>query len=261
MVLEPIFEGDFHPDSYGFRPGRSAHQALAVLDRRLMQMGGGWVLELDIRAYFDTIDHSQLRSMLRQRVSDGVILRLIGQWLNAGVMEAGHWYRPDRGSPQGGVISPLLANLYLHHVLDQWFAREVQPRLIGCSHLLRYADDAVLGFANEHDARRVQAVLAQRFARFGLTLHPTKTRLVYFRPPVRGRRCESFEWLAELGQGGPAHAPLCAAHASHPSRCRRLANPATRGAGCGSTARPDRWGAGRATGRSTRPIQHDLSLR
>ncbi len=124
-----------------------------------------------------------------------MILRLIGQWLNAGVMEAGHWYRPERGSPTGGVISPLLANLYLHHVLDQWFAREVQPRLIGCSHLLRYADDAVLVFANEHDARRVQAVLAQRFARFGLTLHPIKTRLVHFRPPARGRRRESFDLL------------------------------------------------------------------
>lgn len=195
MVLEPIYEGDFHPDSYGFRPGRSAHQALSVLHQRLSEMGGGWVLELDIRSYFDTIDHSLLREMVQRRVKDGVINRLIGKWLKAGVMEEGKWHRPERGSPQGGVISPLLANIYLHCVLDEWFAEEVQPRLAGRSFLLRYADDATLVFANERDARRVQAVLAKRFARFGLTLHPTKTRLVCFRPPLRGRARESFDLL------------------------------------------------------------------
>jgi RNA-directed DNA polymerase len=195
MVLEPIYEGDFHPDSYGSRPGRSAHQALAVLEERLSEMGGGWVLELDIRSYYDTIDQGILRKMLRRRVRDGVINRLIGKWLKAGVMEEGKWYRPESGTPQGGVISPLLANIYLHHVLDEWFANEVQPRLIGRSFLLRYADDATLVFANEHDARRVQAVLAKRFARFGLTLHPTKTRLVQFRPPLSGGGGESFDLL------------------------------------------------------------------
>lgn len=185
MALEPLYEQDFHPDSYGFRPGRSAHQALAVLKSRLTAMGGGWVLELDIRSYFDSIDHRLLRELLAQRVRDGVITRLIGKWLKAGVLEDGRWHRPQAGSPQGGVLSPLLANLYLHYVLDAWFERDVRPRLIGRSFLLRYADDAVLVFANEHDARRVLAVLSQRFERFGLALHPDKTRLVHF-VPARG---------------------------------------------------------------------------
>ena len=183
MVLEAVFEQDFHPDSYGFRPGRSAHQMLAEVHRRLTRMGGGWVIELDIRSYFDTIDHGLLRQFVQRRVGDGVINRLIGKWLQAGVMEDGEWFRPTAGSPQGGVISPLLANVYLHEVLDTWFEREVQPRLAGHSFMLRYADDAVLAFANETDARRVLNVLARRFARFGLTLHPDKTRLVAFWPP------------------------------------------------------------------------------
>jgi len=163
MVLEPLYEQDFHPDSYGFRPGRSAHQALEVLYQRLRNMGGGWVLELDIRSYFDTIDHALLREFVQQRVKDGVLNRLIGKWLKAGVMEHGQWQRMEAGSPQGGVISPLLANIYLHHVLDVWFEREVKPRLVGSSSMLRYADDAVLVFANERDARRVMEVLPKRF--------------------------------------------------------------------------------------------------
>ena len=111
MALEAVYEQDFHPDSYGFRPGRSAHQMLATLHDRLSGMGGGWVLELDIRSYFDTIDHTLLREFVQRRVRDGVITRLLGKWLKAGVMEEGQWYRPESGSPQGGVISPLLANI------------------------------------------------------------------------------------------------------------------------------------------------------
>ena len=195
MVLEAVFEQDFHPDSYGFRPGRSAHQMLTEMHRRLTRMGGGWVIELDIQSYFDTIDHGLLRQFVQRRVRDGVINRLIGKWLKAGVMEDGEWFRPDAGSPQGGVISPLLANVYLHNVLDDWFVREVQPRLAGGSFMLRYADDAVLVFANETDARRVLDVLAKRFGRFGLTLHPDKTRLVAFRPPRRDGDGESFDLL------------------------------------------------------------------
>lgn len=195
MVLEAVYEQDFHPDSYGFRPGRSAHQMLAQLHRRLTQMGGGWVIELDIRSYFDTIDHALLREFVQRRVRDGVITRLLGKWLKAGVMEDGEWFRPHAGSPQGCVISPLLANVYLHEVLDTWFVRDVQPRLAGRSFLLRYADDAVLVFANEADARRVLGVLAQRFGRFGLTLHPDKTRLVAFRPPRGEHDGESFDLL------------------------------------------------------------------
>lgn len=194
MVLEPLFEQDFHPGSYGFRPGRSAHQALEQVYQGLRRMGGGWVLELDIRSYFDTIDHAQLREFVQRRVKDGVLNRLLGKWLKAGVMEQGQWRRMEAGSPQGGVISPLLANIYLHHVLDVWFEVDVKPRLVASSFLLRYADDAVLVFANEQDARRVLEVLPKRFARFGLELHPEKTRLVGFRPGARGAG-KSFDLL------------------------------------------------------------------
>ncbi len=131
MLLEPIYEQDFHASSYGFRPGRGAHQALQSLWEQLMGCSGGWVLEVDIRKFFDTLDHAHLREALRHRVRDGVLLRLIGKWLNAGVMEDGSISYPDTGSPQGGVISPLLANVYLHYVLDVWFEQEVQPRLTG----------------------------------------------------------------------------------------------------------------------------------
>jgi RNA-directed DNA polymerase len=185
MVLEPVYEQDFLDCSYGFRPGRGAHQALEALWQELMAIGGGWVIDLDIQRFFDTVDWGHLRSFLDQRVRDGVIRRAIGKWLNAGVMEEGVLWYPEQGTPQGGVISPLLSNLYLHEVLDQWFEREVKPRLKGRAVQIRYADDAVLGFECEEDARRVMAVLPQRFARFGLTLHPEKTRLIDFRSPER----------------------------------------------------------------------------
>ena len=183
MVLEPVYEHDFLDCSYGFRPGRSAHQALDALWRELMQIGGGWVLELDIQSFFDEVDHGHLRSFLDQRVRDGVIRRMTGKWLKAGVMEDGQLHYPDTGTPQGGVISPLLANIYLHEVLDRWYAKEVRPRLRGRSFLIRYADDAVLGFSCEADARRVLAVLSKHFAKYGLRLHPEKTRLIDFRRP------------------------------------------------------------------------------
>jgi RNA-directed DNA polymerase len=185
MVLEAIYEQDFYPCSYGFRPGRSAHQALGDLWQQAMQSGGGWILEVDIRKFFDTLDHAQLRSLLRQRVRDGVLLRLIDKWLSAGVLEEGGLSYPEAGTPQGGVISPLLANVYLHYVLDEWLEREVKPRLRGRAFLIRYADDFVIGFTDEADARRVQEVLPRRFGKYGLTLHPGKTRLVPFRRPAR----------------------------------------------------------------------------
>lgn len=185
MVLEAIYEQDFLDCSYGFRPGRSARQALAVTREKLMAMGGGVVLEVDIRSYFDTVDHAHLREILRRRVRDGVLLRLIGKWLNAGVWERGAVSYPGAGTPQGGVISPLLSNIYLHEVLDEWFARDVQPRLYGRAFLVRYADDFVIGFSDERDAPRVMSVLPQRFAKYGLALHPEKTRLIDFRHPAR----------------------------------------------------------------------------
>lgn len=183
MILEAIYEQDFLDCSYGFRPGRSAHQALDALWHHLMNLCGGTVLEIDIRKFFDHLDHRQLRTFLRGRIRDGVLLRLIGKWLKAGVMEDGHWTRSERGSPQGGVISPIAANLYLHEVLDCWFETEVKPRLRGEAHLIRYADDAVIVFQHEEDARRVFEVLPKRFAKYGLTLHPEKTRLLNFRRP------------------------------------------------------------------------------
>jgi RNA-directed DNA polymerase len=183
MVLEAVYEQDFRDCSYGFRPGRSAHQALDALWQQTMKMGGSWIVEVDIRKFFDTLDHAQLRELLRRRIRDGVLLRLIDKWLHAGVLEEGVLTYPTAGSPQGGVISPLLANVYLHYVLDVWFAEEVQPRLQGRAFLIRYADDFVMGFACEADARAVLEVLPKRFGKYGLTLHPDKTRLVAFQPP------------------------------------------------------------------------------
>jgi len=188
MVLEAVYEQEFLDCSYGFRPGRSAHQALGVLRDTVMEMRGAWVLEVDVRKFYDTIDHAQLRTVLGRRIGDGVILRLIGKWLHAGVMEEGEWKRADAGTPQGGVISPILANVFLHEVLDTWFEREVLPRLSGRARLVRYADDFVIAFDEEQDARRVMEVLPKRFGKFDLTLHPDKTRLVRFHPPSDDRK-------------------------------------------------------------------------
>jgi group II intron reverse transcriptase/maturase len=185
MVLETVYEQDFLDCSYGFRPGRSPHQALQAFRDQMMAMRGGWVLELDIRRFFDNLDHSHLRDLLGRRVRDGVLKRLIGKWLRAGVLEDGRLRRPEAGSPQGGVISPILSNVYLHYVLDAWFDGEVLPRMKGRAFLVRFADDAVMGFESEQDARKVLAVLPKRFERYGLTLHPTKTRLVRFTRPPR----------------------------------------------------------------------------
>ncbi len=187
MALEPIYEQDFYDCSYGFRPRRSAHQALDSLWQQTMRTGGGWILEVDIQKFFDTLDHAHLRELLQRRVRDGVLLRLIGKWLNAGVREDGATWYPESGSPQGGVISPMLSNVYLHCVLDEWFEREVRPRMTGRVFLIRYADDFVVGFSHEEDARRVLAVLPKRFGKYGLTIHPDKTRLVPFRRPPHRR--------------------------------------------------------------------------
>jgi RNA-directed DNA polymerase len=185
MALEPVYEQEFFDCSYGFRPKRGVHDALTSFWDQAMKMAGGWVLEVDIRKFFDTLDHTQLQELLRHRVTDGVLLRLIGKWLNAGVMEDGSLSYPDEGTPQGGVISPLLANVYLHEVLDRWFAADVKPRLRGDAFLIRYADDFVICFARKDDALRVMDVLPRRFEKFGLELHSEKTRLVPFGSPNR----------------------------------------------------------------------------
>jgi RNA-directed DNA polymerase len=185
MVIGEVYEQEFHDFSYGFRPGRSAHQALQALQNAAWRMGGGWIVEVDIRKFFDTVDHAHLREILHRRIGDRVLLRLIGKWLNAGVLEGLVLSHPEEGTPQGGVISPLLANIYLHDVFDEWFVRDVRPALEGQAAAIRYADDLAVLFERKEDAKRFLAVLPKRFGKFGLTLHPDKTRLVPFRRPDR----------------------------------------------------------------------------
>jgi RNA-directed DNA polymerase len=201
-VLRAIYEQDFLDCSYGFRPRRSAHDALHALWKQALNIGRCWIVEVDIRKFFDTLDHARLRELLEKRVRDGVILRTISKWLHAGILEEGRLSYPTEGTPQGGVVSPLLANVYLHYVLDVWFEREIKPRLEGRAFLVRYADDFVMGFSSELDARRVLDVLPKRFGKYGLTIHPTKTRLVDFRRPTlppgqvgRDERPETFDFL------------------------------------------------------------------
>ena len=197
QILNPIYESEFYGFSYGFRPGRSAHDALDalayVIDRRKV----GWIVEVDIRGYFDSIDREQLMQFLEVRIGDRRVLRLIRKWLNAGVIDAGLEVDFVRGTPQGAVISPLLANVYLHHVLDDWFAREWRPREVwGEASIVRYADDFVLGFQYRRDAERFMEAVRARFTAFGLELHPEKTRLVEF-----GRFAEANR--RERGEGRP----------------------------------------------------------
>jgi group II intron reverse transcriptase/maturase len=198
MLLEPIYEGEFYNFSYGFRLGRSAHDALQHLWNGLLVNGVRWIIDLDIRKFFDTVRHDKLREMLRLRVTDGVITRLIGKWLKAGIMKEGKITYSDEGTPQGGIVSPLLSNIYLHEVLDKWFVEVIWPGLMGRSTIVRYADDAVLGFEYKEDAEYVMKELHKRFNEFGLTLHPEKTRLVNFENPRRGnekRKPGTFTFL------------------------------------------------------------------
>lgn len=198
MLLEPIYEQDFYDFSYGFRPGRSPHKALKALDEGLRQVGGGWVLDVDLKSFFDTIVHEKLRELLRLRVADEAIIRLIGKWLNAGVLEEGAVHHSENGTPQGGVVSPLLANIYLHEALDGWWVKDVMPRMRGRASMVRYADDFVMIFEDRDDAERVMAVLPKRMERFGLTVHPEKTRLIRFGQPRNGpgdASPDSFDFL------------------------------------------------------------------
>jgi group II intron reverse transcriptase/maturase len=188
MLLEPIYEADFLDCSYGFRPHRSTHRALDDLRGVLKEMNGGWVLDADIQSYFDTIPHSQLMEILRLRVKDSVILRLIAKWLKAGVFEAGVVTVNEDGTPQGGVCSPMLSNIYLHTVLDVWFVEIIRPLLKGKARLIRFADDFAMVFERKDDAQRVHEVLPKRFGKYGLKIHPDKTRLVDFRHPWYSKR-------------------------------------------------------------------------
>lgn len=197
-VLEAIYEQDFVDCSYGFRPGRSAHDALRALNRAVYQGRVQWIIEADIVSFFDSLDRAKLMEMLRSRVADESLLRLVGKCLHVGVLDGEEYTEPETGTAQGSVLSPLLGNVYLHYVLDLWFERVVTPRLRGRAYLIRYADDFVIAFESGEDAERVMAVLPKRMGRFGLTLHPDKTRLLAFIRPMKGttRRCPvTFDFL------------------------------------------------------------------
>jgi RNA-directed DNA polymerase len=199
MLLGAIYEEDFHEFSHGFRSGPSAHQALSALREQCREQRINWIVDADVSGFFDNLGHDLLQEMLQQRVKDGSILRLIGKWLHAGVLDGETLLQLDTGSPQGAVISPLLGNVFLHQVLDEWYVHMAKPRLRGRSFLVRYGDDFVLGCELEADARRLMAVLPKRFARFGLTIHPQKTTLVAFGKPsaqAEGTQGKStFEFL------------------------------------------------------------------
>jgi group II intron reverse transcriptase/maturase len=184
-LLEAIYEQDFRKCSYGFRPGRSAHDALRAVNAMAFRGNVVWILEADIKSFFDSVVRAKLMEMLQERVADGSLLRLVGKCLHVGVLDGERYTLPGEGTVQGSVISPLLGNVYLHHVLDRWFEDEVKLQLAGEAGLVRYADDFVIGFARREDAEKCLALLSERFAAYGLTLHDEKTRLVAFRRPPR----------------------------------------------------------------------------
>jgi RNA-directed DNA polymerase len=200
-ILNAIYEQDFLHCSYGFRPGRGQHQALDEMGRVICTRPTGWILEIDVTAYFDSIVREQLMEMIEKRVRDGSVLRLIRKWIQVGVIEEGRLLLSETGTGQGQTISPLLANIYLDFVLDEWFENEVKPRLRGAAHEIRFADDAVLCFQYKEDAERVMEVLPKRFAKHGLTIHPEKTRLLEFgryaeeNAKRQGKKAATFDFL------------------------------------------------------------------
>ena len=201
-VLNAIYEADFLGFSYGFRPGRSAHKALASLDEALMTQRVGWVLDFDIRTFFDALDHAWLVRMLEHRIGDRRIIRLIKRWLRAGILESGEWRAVETGSPQGSGISPLLANVFLHYSFDAWISQWRKRHARGQIVVIRYADDAIVGAEYESDARRLLEALKERLAKFGLALNEEKTRLIEFgrfaaerREKAGLRRPETFNFL------------------------------------------------------------------
>ncbi|MFH1568419.1 MAG: group II intron reverse transcriptase/maturase [Gemmatimonadota bacterium] len=198
-VLSAVYEQDFRSCSYGFRPGRSAHDALRALNRVVMNGEAHWILEADVASYFDSISHQMLLEILSERVPDGTIRRLVGKCLHVGVLDGADLTTPEEGTAQGSALSPLLGNLYLHHVLDRWFEDEIVPRLRGKAEVIRYCDDFVIGFQRQEDAERVMEVLGKRLAKYGLSLQPAKTRLIPFqRPPetqTQGKGPGTFDFL------------------------------------------------------------------
>ena len=185
MILSAIYEIDFYDFSNGFREKRGAHDAIKSVRDGCYQAKVSEIIDADVSKFFDDMPHDRIREILRLRVNDGKIIQLIGRWLKAGVVEDDGVSYPACGSPQGGVISPLIANIFLHHVLDEWFVKQVQPKLKGRSFLVRFADDFILGCEVEADARKIMRVLPKRFGKYGLTIHPDKSKTVHFRWPSR----------------------------------------------------------------------------
>jgi group II intron reverse transcriptase/maturase len=186
-ILEAIYEQDFLECSHGFRPRRKAHDALKVLNRVVRRGEANVILEADVASFFDSIDRPMLKEMLQERIADKSLMRLIGKCLHVGVLDGGVYSKPDEGTVQGSVLSPILGNIYLHNVLDKWFEQEVKPWLKGKATLIRFADDFVICFEHREDAERVMAVLGKRLGRYNLRLQPDKTRLVDFRQPPRSQ--------------------------------------------------------------------------
>jgi group II intron reverse transcriptase/maturase len=195
-ILTPVYEQLFIATSYGFRAGKSQHQALKELQKEVNQKGKRYIIDADLQNYFGSIDHQRLRELLDERIKDGVIRKMIDKWLKAGILENGQVSYPEEGTPQGGTISPLISNIYLHYVLDEWFTGQIQPRLKGESFIIRYADDYLLGFTSREDALRVMEVLPKRLGKYGLRLHPEKTRHIEL--DERGKckeRKQTFDFL------------------------------------------------------------------
>jgi group II intron reverse transcriptase/maturase len=192
-ILMPVYEGIFYESSYGFRLGKSQHQALEELFKEVSFQGKRYIIDADMENYFGSISHQWLREFLDRKIKDGVIRKMIDKWLKAGVLEDDQVRYPTEGTPQGGSISPLLSNIYLHYVLDEWFKEEIQPLLKGKSFLIRFADDFLLGFTDGEDARRVMEVLPKRLGRYNLKLHPEKTKLLELDGTQEGKR--GFDFL------------------------------------------------------------------
>ena len=193
-VLTPVYEQMFYPTSYGFRRGKSQHQALEKLFKEVSFEKMRYVIDADMQNYFGSINHRCLREFLDHRIKDGVIRKMIDKWLQAGILEDGRIEYPTEGTPQGGTISPLLSNVYLHYVLDEWFIEQIQPLLKGRSFLIRFADDFLIGFTHREDAIRVMEVLPRRLGKYGLTLHPEKTRLIDLKEN-REQQSNTFDFL------------------------------------------------------------------
>lgn len=187
-ILEAIYEQDFLDCSHGFRPGRKPHDALRALNRAVREGRGNVILEADVVSFFDSIDRPMLREMLQERIADKSFMRLVGKCLHVGVLEGETFSRPDEGTTQGSIISPILGNIYLHNALDKWFENEVKPRLKGKSVLIRYCDDFLICFEQMEDAEKVMGVLDKRLGRYNLKLHPDKTSLIKFQRPKLGQK-------------------------------------------------------------------------